>query len=163
MAEEFDNLNQQNAEAQEAKAETLKEKAEEFKEAAKEKAEETKAKAEETFEKVKADMDDLTGEMDPEDINRNKVFAVLSYIGILVLIPIFCAKESRYARFHANQGLVLFLAELVCGAVAKILLRPWAEGLVSLVFFALAIMGIVYSVQGKAKELPVLGNIKLLK
>lgn len=163
MADEFDNINEHQADAHESMAETLKEKAEAFKETAKEKAEEAKAKAEETFEKVKADMDDFTDEIDPEDIEKNKVFAVLAYIGILVLIPIFGAKDSKFARFHANQGLVLFLAEIVFSSVAGIIFRKWAVELFGLVFLALAILGVAYALQGKAKELPVLGNIKLLK
>lgn len=191
MAEEFENINEQaeaveaevkeaqaevNAEAQEAEAkaesfkekaedfkENFKDKAEDFKEKAEEKAEAAKAKAEEAFEKVKADMDDVTDEMDPDDIKKNKVFAVLSYFSILVLIPIFCAKNSKFARFHANQGLVLFLADLIVGILAGILFKPWVTGVFNLIFLVLAIMGIIYACQGKAKELPVLGNIKLLK
>ena len=32
--------------------------------------------------------------------------AILAYFGILVLIPILAAKDSKFARFHANQGLL---------------------------------------------------------
>ena len=54
---------------------------------------------------------DTTAEFDQQDINNNKVMAILAYFGILVLVPILGAKESKFARFHANQGLVL----CVCG------------------------------------------------
>lgn len=47
---------------------------------------------------------DMTSQFDPRDIQNNKVMAILAYFGILVLIPIFAAKESKFARFHANQG-----------------------------------------------------------
>lgn len=47
------------------------------------------------------------------DINSNKGYAILSYFSLLVLIPIFAAKDSKFARFHANQGLVLMIAEVV--------------------------------------------------
>ena len=56
---------------------------------------------------------DETGRFDSMDIQNNKALAVLSYIGIFVLIPIFAGKNSPYARYHANQGLVLFLAEII--------------------------------------------------
>ena len=39
------------------------------------------------------------------DVQNNKVMAVLAYIGLLVLIPIFAAKDSKFARFHSGQGL----------------------------------------------------------
>lgn len=141
------------------KADDFKEKAEEFKEKAKEKAEEAKEKAEEAYEKVKSEIDDVTDEIDPEDIKKNKIYAILAYIGILVVIPIFAAKDSKFARFHANQGLIIFLIELV----ASIFLKKWLLGIIGMILFIFAVMGIIYAVQGKAKELPLIGNIKILK
>ena len=72
-------------------------------------------KAEE-FQKKAAELnntEDTTADFDPDDIAKNKVYAVLAYFTILVLIPIFIAKDSKYARYHANQGLVLLLFEIV--------------------------------------------------
>lgn len=148
--------------------ENVKEKAEEFKENVKEKAEDARDKAEEAIDKVKAEIDDYTEEIDPEDIKKNKVMAVLSYFGILVLIPILCAKNSKFARFHANQGLVLFIIEALVFPLLSIIFKGWVLlnwilGLLGLVIFVFAVLGIVYAVQGKAKEIPILGNIKILK
>ena len=122
-----------------------------------------------------------TDRFDAGDIQNNKAMAVLSYIGILVLIPIFVAKNSPYARYHANQGLILLLAGVVWGMFYSIvavclsilsLFLPllWAIsfavisifGILSLVFLALAIYGIVNAATGKAKPLPVLGRFTLL-
>lgn len=180
MAEEFENINVQ-PEDQEPKAESFKEKAEELKENIADKAEElkeniadkaedfkekaeefkekAKEKAEEAYEKVKSEIDDVTDEIDPEDIKKNKIYAILAYIGILVVIPIFAAKDSKFARFHANQGLIIFLIELV----ASIFLKKWLLGIIGMILFIFAVMGIIYAVQGKAKELPLIGNIKILK
>lgn len=104
---------------------------------------------------------DITAEMDPKDIEDNKVMAVLAYIGPLFLIPLFAAKESKFARFHTNQGLVLFLAGLIGGVASGIIwiLAP----VVSIASLVLTILGIVNAVQGKAKELPLIGKFKLLK
>ena len=44
---------------------------------------------------------------DPQDVQANKVMAILAYFGLLVFVPLFAAKESRFARFHTNQGLIL--------------------------------------------------------
>ena len=82
--------------------------------------------------------------------------AVLAYIGILVLIPIFLAKDSKFARFHSNQGLILFILALICSALQGI-------KILGFVVFICAIVGIIYAIQGKAKELPVIGNWKHLK
>ena len=51
--------------------------------------------------------EDLTKNYDIQDINANKPMGILSYIGILVLVPIFTARESRFAMFHAEQGITL--------------------------------------------------------
>ena len=116
---------------------------------------------------------DTTSQFDPQDITNNKVMAILAYFGILVLIPIFAAKESKFARFHANQGLILFIGCIAIYLVQSVLLailpfRIWwlisiIVSIVALVIFVLAIIGIVNAAQGKAKELPLVGSFKLLK
>lgn len=125
----------------------------------------------ESAEKKFADLNntaDATGEYDSEDIENNKVMGVLAYIGILFLVPLLAAPKSRFARFHANQGLVLFLAEIILGVVAGVLgfipIVGWiVRSVVSVVGLILMILGIVNAASGKAKELPVIGKFKLLK
>lgn len=141
----------------------LKEKAESVKEDMKEAYDKASIKAQEKVEEIKSEIDDFTEEQDEEDVNKNKVMAVLAYIGILVLIPLFCAKDSKFARFHTNQGLVLFVAGLVCGVLAKIKIIGFVFRILGIVVIAMAIIGIIYAIQGKAKELPVVGNWKILK
>lgn len=126
------------------------------------------------------DTADNTAEFDPADISANKVFAVLAYIGILVLIPLIGAPNSKFARFHANQGLVLLIGELAYGIARGVLLSvlswvlfgparilylavKYITGILNLVFAVLAILGIINAAQGKAKELPLVGQIHLLK
>lgn len=134
------------------------------------------------------DTPDSTADFDAKDIADNKGISVLSYLGPLVFIPMFTRKSSKFARFHANQGLVLLIA---CGAysiaqtILGIILRaifPWnwnyglwggrgfvynalttILSLVWIVFSVLAVMGIINTVKGKAKELPVIGKYKILK
>ena len=107
---------------------------------------------------------DTTNEYDPADIANNKVMAVLAYFGILVLIPIFAAKESKFARFHANQGLVLWLATIILNAIGIIPIIGTIISLIgSIAAFVLFILGIINAATGKAKELPIIGKISLIK
>lgn len=114
---------------------------------------------------------DTTNEFDPADIQQNKVMAIFAYLSWLVLIPIIGAKDSKFARFHANQGLALAIAEIICwvvlGILVKLPLIGWIFGLVeslfSLVCLIFAIIGIVNAANGRAKELPIVGKFKLLK
>ncbi|NLJ94768.1 MAG: zinc ribbon domain-containing protein [Clostridiaceae bacterium] len=119
--------------------------------------------------------EDSTGQFHPGDIQQNKVMAVLAYFGLLVLIPILAAKESPFARFHANQGLVLTLFAIAYYFVvsifnAIILVISWnlyfitiISNLFGIVFLVFAILGIVNAANGVAKELPIIGKIKILK
>lgn len=117
------------------------------------------------------DTPDTTGEYDPADIEQNKVFAILAYLGILVLVPILGAKESKFARFHANQGLVLVIAAIAIGIVIGILQFIPVLGIIfsivgwiiNIALLVLCIIGIVNACNGKAKELPLIGSIKILK
>lgn len=101
------------------------------------------------------------------DAEANKVQAVLAYLGFLVLIPLFAARDSKFARFHTNQGLILFLAQFALGIVQRLLLGIPMMGtilsVVSLVLLVFAVMGIVSAVQGEEKPLPLIGEIRLLK
>ena len=132
---------------------------------------------------------DTTAEYDGDDITQNKAMAMLAYIGFLVLIPIFGAKNSKFARFHANQGLNLMIAEAlynVCCFIINIILGTISAivmaisfklsfivallglissilSLINFVFVALLIIGIVNVANGRAKELPIIGKFRILK
>ncbi len=115
---------------------------------------------------------DRTAEFEKEDAQQNKVMGILAYIGILVLVPIFAAKDSKFARFHANQGLVLAIFEVASYLVFNVILSMvkyvgWVFGLIgwiiSVGLLVLAVLGIVAAARGQAKELPIVGQIKILK
>ena len=106
---------------------------------------------------------DTTGEFDPADIQNNKIMAVLAYIGILFLVPLLAAKDSKFARFHANQGLVL-LVGIASGILLWIPVIGWLISvLLSIALLVFMILGIVNAAQGKAKELPLIGSIKIIQ
>ena len=119
---------------------------------------------------------DTTADFDKADIEQNKVMGIFAYLSWLVLIPIFAAPKSKFARFHANQGLVLAITEvawwIVTGVVSTILYNiSWTLGslfgillgLVNLVFLVMLVIGIVNAANGRTKELPVIGKFKILK
>ncbi len=117
------------------------------------------------------DTDDSTSEYDPADIEKNKGLSVLAYFSWLVLIPLICAKDSKFARFHCNQGILLAIVETVAGILFGVLgsikYIGWVfgivGGLVEIVMFVLLVIGVINAANGKAKDLPVFGSIRLLK
>lgn len=102
---------------------------------------------------------------DTQDVQTNKVWAALSYVGILFILPLLVnGGQSRYAKYHANQGFILFLLNIVIGIVNAILgnipvLGAIVSVLLSLASLALMILGIINAVNGKAKQLPLIGGL----
>lgn len=106
-----------------------------------------------------------------EDIRNDKVMAVLAYLGFLVLIPMFVAKESRFVRYHVRQGMRLLVTELIfyvgyCALGFTMLSMSWRFysviriiGIARYLFPVLAVIGIINAVCGRKKKLPVIGNI----
>lgn len=104
------------------------------------------------------------GAPDPQDVEKNKVMAILAYI--IFFIPLIAARDSRFAMFHGNQGLVLFLAAVVINIVGGII--PFIGWFIILPFgwiavLILAIIGIINASKGEMKPLPVIGGITIIK
>jgi uncharacterized membrane protein len=130
--------------------------------------------------------------VDPQDAEKNKLFGILAYIPFLFLVPLFAAPDSKFSKFHANQGLLLTIVSVVLWIVQWILnaiiraifyrdpqtLEDWVNYVnrasstpfliifVSLVVWAivtiLAIIGIVSANKGECKPLPVIGKFNLI-
>lgn len=88
---------------------------------------------------------------------RMRVLAATSYLGILCLIPLIFDDDSKYVRFHARQGLVLWLWTLLAvfsmafGGIGGFFLT---FSMVIIVF--LSLMGIVSVVFSQDWRLPVI-------
>lgn len=109
-----------------------------------------------------------------EDIRQNKTMAGLAYI--LFFLPLIVCKDSKFGRFHANQGLLLLILSvagyiaisIVTTILATITWRLF--GFISLLYsiyglfiLAVAIYGLVNGLNGKAKELPIIGKFRIIR
>jgi uncharacterized membrane protein len=107
--------------------------------------------------------------------DNDKLMGILAYLGILVLVPLLAAKDSKFAQYHARQGLTLFVVEIVLTVLYWIvgfaavftggfgfILFPLL-GLVWLGTLVLSIIGIVNVINNEEKPLPVIGGIQLMK
>lgn len=92
---------------------------------------------------------------DNKDIEDNKVIAAIGYIWILCLVPLFLKRNSQFAQFHAKQGLALFILELIGWLIFWI---PLIGFLLYIAVILFAVMGIIFALQGKYWEMPVLGK-----
>lgn len=103
------------------------------------------------------------------DAEKNKLFAIIGYIfPILFFVPLVSdAKNSPFAKYHANQQLN-FLLFTVVGYIASTILTFIFIGI--LLWFVVAIgsivfmiMGIINASKGEMKPLPVIGSWQLIK
>lgn len=111
------------------------------------------------------------------DIESNSTLAVLSYIPFMFFIPMIIKPASGYLRYHGIQGLTMFLTfaglefvDVLLCAIANAAV-PGAVGsyisiavtlIANLCVLLLIAIGIANAVKGYARELPIIGRIRLL-
>ena len=78
-----------------------------------------------------------------QEKETGKAMAILSYIGFLSLIPYLTEKENKWVKYHATQGINLVII--------------WV-GLI-----VISVIGICNVCNGEAKELPLVGKMKMIK
>ena len=113
--------------------------------------------------------------------SKEKALSILAYFGPLFLLAVLLAPESHFAKYHANQGLVLFhhtnlgnggitvlfLAEVVVGIVIAIgrhiPLIGWTFQLLNILIVILFFLGLAHAIQEVEEPLPFIGGIEILK
>lgn len=107
--------------------------------------------------------DTQSEKFDAADIEKNKTIAGLAYL--LFFLPLVACPESKFGRFHANQSLVLVIVAFIGGFILTIIpiigwiLLPFFY----IAIFIFAVLGLVNGLNGKAKELPLIGKIRIIK
>src|SRR3989339_2221703 len=94
-------------------------------------------------------------EVEKKDIEENSVVAALGYIYILCLLPLLFKRKSKFAQWHAKQGLLLFGVEILLGWFFAVPIVGWALGILVML---LALLGVVNALNGNFWEMPFLGR-----
>ena len=124
----------------------------------------SEAQAAQAYAQPTATQSTASGEMfEAADIEKNKTMAGLAYL--LFFLPLISCPESRYAKFHANQGLLLLIFSIGGSFVLGLIpVLGWFLLLFyPIVMLVFGIMGLVNGFQGKAKRLPLFGKINIIK
>ncbi|MBR2861527.1 MAG: hypothetical protein IKB86_06790 [Clostridia bacterium] len=119
---------------------------------------------------------DRTNEFSKKDIEENKGISCFAYFGFLFVMPLFGASDSEFAQFHANQGMVLAINQLIMIALIFVshLLSPLYPAIFPVVrmllWLAMSFLtiffcayGVINTFRGKAKQLPLIGSISILR
>ncbi len=104
------------------------------------------------------------------DIDSGKTMGILAYI--FFIVPLLAARDNKFAMYHTEQAIALWIAFIVIYIAAIILNIVVAQisssmgCIVSLLSFlpwiaylVLWIMGLLNAIGGKVKELPLVGSL----
>jgi uncharacterized membrane protein len=105
--------------------------------------------------------DDSTGAGDNESFasEEGRLAAVMAYIPFLCFIPLMNMKQNKEARFHARQGVMLFLVELLAALFLIDQISDFVFTAILLAAAAFSVAGIVFALQGKNYRLPIVSDL----
>jgi len=87
-----------------------------------------------------------------------RMAAVMSYIPFLCFVPLLSMKDNPEARFHARQGVVIFLIEVVAAIFLIDTISDFVFKAILVVAVIFSVAGIYFALQGKNYKLPVIGD-----
>lgn len=88
------------------------------------------------------------------------IVAYLTWVGLIIA---FIMGDREGSKFHLNQSLVIWLAGTLVGILSRVPLVGWLIGMVGGIFCAVCwFIGIINAMQGVEKEVPLLGQFRLL-
>ena len=102
---------------------------------------------------------------------ENKVISAICYfvsttpIILVAVLLIINFNNSDYVKFHANQGLILFVTTAIIGIFTNVVLDlPFIFNTVLYIIAMIIILwGIFNSFMGETKEIPIIGKIDFIK
>ena len=97
---------------------------------------------------------------DVADIDEARLYAMLSYISVLVLVPWLTRKDDPFVNYHVRQGIVICISTIL-----TLVLTAWAPRIGSALFLLLlitSVVGIVMALSGRQWKIPVVGHLASL-
>jgi len=104
-----------------------------------------------------------------EEIRKGAGFAALSYVFFLCIFVLIYKKDNQFARYHAKQGLVIFIGLMGCWFLAAViehlhlLIFSILGGLINvsgtLIYLVCAVIGIFSSLMGAKTKFPIISDI----
>ncbi|UCE25736.1 MAG: hypothetical protein JSU74_06750 [Candidatus Zixiibacteriota bacterium] len=90
---------------------------------------------------------------------EGRMAAIMAYIPILCFIPLLNMKDNKEAHFHARQGVLLFLIEVLAVIFLIDGISRFVFKALLIIAVALSVVGIYFALQGKNYKLPIIGDL----
>ena len=87
-----------------------------------------------------------------EDVLDGKIYALLSYLSILCIIPLILKKNNPFVLAHGKQGLVLFIAQVAVWILSIVM--PFILAPLMFILWGLAFLGLIATLKGEFLRLP---------
>lgn len=97
------------------------------------------------------------GEVVEDATTEQRLLAACSYLGWLFLVPFLIKRDDPFVKFHLNQGVLLFLLNVLKWAFGGF------GGLITIGIFIFAVQGVLDALKGGQKKLPIIGDIHIIK
>ena len=96
--------------------------------------------------------------------SSKNIICAAAYFGFFFFLPLVLLPNSREGKFHANQGLVLFVFNIVIGIMTGILSSVFGEllDILAVVPPILMVYGAANAFKGCMTELPIIGKIQII-
>lgn len=112
-------------------------------------------------EKKKSDkVEDKDNDTDSDSL---RMYALLSYLGPLILVPFLNAKDDPFVKFHLKQGLLIAIGWVVLTFLMYFPMVIFTFYLIiqlgALFLMVLSVIGIMNVLNGDRKGLPLVGDI----
>jgi uncharacterized membrane protein len=96
----------------------------------------------------------LPNETDEQyDIRINKDIAAFSYLWIMSVVIYFVRHDSKFVRYHAKQGIVLFLLSIPAAMI------PVLGRILILLIVGGVLLGFIHAAHGQYAPVPVIGDL----
>lgn len=93
------------------------------------------------------------GKSPEADAKENRDIAALGYAWALSIFVYMWKKDSPFVRFHAKQGIVLFVLSILFWPI------PYVGRFFELLILALCVLGFLNAAQAQWKDLPIISDI----
>jgi len=87
------------------------------------------------------------------DVEDNKDLAAFAYVWIFSILVYFAKRDSKFVRFHAKQGMILFVLSIVVWFI------PFLGKFFELLVLFGAAWGFIHAAQGKWEDVPFVGPL----
>lgn len=93
-----------------------------------------------------------------KEVQEGKFFGIIAYISFLCMIPLLLKKDNAFALYHAKQGLVIFVVEVIGFILSIVPVLRWVSGIAAILCVIVSLWGIFQALKGTCGKIPLVSR-----